>query len=91
LIIKFIFVDWETHDSTWIAGKRDAGHLLWEWHGRKTGQMYHSDFEQGEPNINQGNSACLITYGLYKLTWEDEKCDKSFRYVCEKPATVNWV
>uniref|UniRef100_A0A8W8K429 C-type lectin domain-containing protein n=1 Tax=Magallana gigas TaxID=29159 RepID=A0A8W8K429_MAGGI len=77
--------NFKTGEGYWTGGKDDVTEGLWVWvsSGATFGFL---DWNQGEPNDHGGLEDCLELYKIRgrKKHWNDNSCEKSFNFICEK-------
>jgi len=80
-----LLLDWAHDDNIWLAGKRVA--KKWRWTGRVDGPLLYADWAVKEPNswLIWTKPFCTMTYPAPKFTWDDNRCDHKWSYVCERP------
>jgi len=80
-----INLEWRETFGVWLAGYN--GHQVWKWYGRKTHEIYLSDYRHNDPDGAWDTEQCLASYPWPSLQWYDIKCTATrFTFPCEKPA-----
>uniref|UniRef100_A0A096LS31 C-type lectin domain-containing protein n=1 Tax=Poecilia formosa TaxID=48698 RepID=A0A096LS31_POEFO len=79
----FIFVRALIKTSAWI-GLTEETEGSWKWvDGTPLSSELKKYWGQGQPDNAFGGEACAQIWENYK-TWNDNKCDDSFLWICEK-------
>lgn len=67
------------------GGKDDVTEGQWVWTSSGT-TFDFLDWNQGEPNDSGGIEDCLQLTKVIgrKTNWNDNSCEKSFNFICEK-------
>lgn len=77
--------NFKTGEGYWTGGKDDVTEGLWVWisSGATFGFL---DWNQGEPNDHGGLEDCLELNKIRGRNkyWNDNSCEKSFNFICEK-------
>jgi len=72
----------------WWFGLTDAAvEGIWIWDDGS--DLLYSNWHSGEPN-DAGGEDCVQFNRWSDLTWNDEPCSASFRYICESAVLVTW-
>ncbi|XP_060559415.1 lectin-like [Ruditapes philippinarum] len=73
-------------DQVWMDGDdlKVEGSFVWA----NTGEEFEiTDWGPNEPNQNGGNEHCLTFFAHYNFQWNDEHCDSTFGFLCEKESS----
>ncbi|KAL5012958.1 hypothetical protein ScPMuIL_011509 [Solemya velum] len=60
-----------------------------EWTFETGVQTNYTNWETGEPDNHNGNERC-VSIQKKNGKWNDQRCEKSLKYICEAPPAVCW-
>lgn len=70
----------------WIGLSDRTVEGMYIWEGDQTVAKNYTNWYSGEPNDHAGNEDCIGIYnGILAGYWNDDYCDFTKGYICEKP------
>ncbi|XP_048727628.2 asialoglycoprotein receptor 1-like [Ostrea edulis] len=80
--LRMHLIDMGIHSDFWIGLSDDSREGQWKW--LPSGETsWFTDWAPGQPD-NGHNEDCAVLFHQANYHWNDDQCDRSFYFICEK-------